>query len=293
MSNLGMDQFREIVVLFIPKMKSSKVEKSWLTVDTDSDFPIQNLPFGVFSLLTESHQLSPRIGVAIGDFILDLCASHQEGLFVGVLEFDTSIFCYASLNRFMSLHPRHWSATRRRLISLLIDDEIRGDKVIHNNPTLQAKVLLNRLQATMHLPATIGDYTDFYSSREHATNVGIMFRGPDNALQPNWLHLPVGYHGRSSSVVVSGADVVRPVGQILPPGASVPVFSKCQSLDFELEMAVFVGYSPDGSGHANRQGSCLDIDSASHHIFGAVLMNDWSARDIQAFEYVPLGPFTG
>jgi len=267
--------------------------KSWVSVDTNSDFPIQNLPFGVFSLKMESHQLCPRIGVAIGDFILDLFTLHQEGLFVGILDFDTSIFGDASLNRFMSLHPRYWSATRRRLISLLIDDEILGDKVIRSNPNLQAKVLLNRLQATMHLPATIGDYTDFYSSREHATNVGIMFRGPDNALQPNWLHLPVGYHGRSSSVVVSGADVVRPVGQILPPGASTPIFSKCQSLDFELELAVFVGYSPDGSGHANRMGSCLDIESASNHIFGAVLMNDWSARDIQAYEYVPLGPFTG
>lgn len=268
------------------------MKSSWINVDIDSDFSIQNLPFGIFSMKINEHNISPRVGVAIGDFILDLFALHQERL-LDSMDFDTSIFGDNSLNRFMSLHPRCWSATRCRIYSLLIDDEVLGDKVIRSNPILQAKVLVNRLQATMHLPAVIGDYTDFYSSREHATNVGIMFRGPDNALQPNWLHLPVGYHGRSSSVVVSGADVVRPVGQILPPGTSTPIFSKCQALDFELEIAAFVGYSPDGSDHANRMGSSLSIESATQHIFGVVLMNDWSARDIQSFEYVPLGPFTG
>lgn len=240
------------------------------------------MPFGVFS--TSS---SPaRCGVAIGDNVLDLTVLHQAGLLSG-LNFDASVLLQSTLNAFMELPRPCWQATRARLTALLaIDSE---DRRLRDNEALRSLALVKMSDVKMHLPATIGDYTDFYSSREHATNVGIMFRGKDNALQPNWLHLPVGYHGRASSVVISGTDVVRPSGQLQknkenPKEGST--YGPCRLLDFELEMAFFVG------GPENPLGNPISMENAEDRIFGMVLMNDWSARDIQAWEYVPLGPFT-
>lgn len=257
---------------------------SWVNVAADSHFPIQNLPFGIFSTITKPSW--PRPGVAIGDYVLDLNCLHNAGL-LNDLGFPSAILTEPTLNSFMGLERKHWRATRSRLQDLLgansTDDRLR------ENETLKSKALVPMEYVVMHVPAQIGDYTDFYSSREHATNVGIMFRGKDNALQPNWLHLPVGYHGRASSVVVSGSDVVRPSGQLQADAADPSkgsTYGPCRLLDFELEMAFFVG------GKANPLGRPLTIEEAEDRIFGVVVMNDWSARDIQAWEYVPLGPFT-
>jgi fumarylacetoacetase len=185
------------------------------------------------------------------------------------------------LNRFMSLGNQAWRETRSRIKDLLSN----SNPTLKDNTELRQKALVDRSKCIMHLPADIGDYTDFYSSRQHATNVGTMFRGKENALMPNWLHLPVGYHGRSSSVVVSGTDFRRPSGQSQPDETKPPVFGPCKLLDFELEMAFFVG-------PGNKLGEPILAKNAHEHIFGMVLMNDWSARDIQKWEYVPLGPFT-
>lgn len=256
--------------------------KSWISVSAESHFPIQNLPIGVFSTASSNF---PRSGVAIGDFVVDLLALHQCGALSG-LEFDTSVFGEPTLNSFMALTRPSWRALRARLTDLLQEG---GDDTMRNNESVKSQCLVNMADVQMHLPATIGDYTDFYSSREHATNVGTMFRGPDNALQPNWLHLPVGYHGRSSSIVISGTDVVRPSGQLQAHPTDEKqgsVYGPCKLLDFELEMAFFVG------GGGNPLGRPLTMAEAEDRIFGMVLMNDWSARDIQKWEYVPLGPFT-
>jgi len=256
---------------------------SWITVSPTSHFPIQNLPFGIFSTVTNSYR---RAGVAIGDFVLDLFALSNHGL-LDDLGFPSQMFGEPTLNSFMELERPAWRATRQRIHSLLSIEN--SDKRLSSNEALKAKALIPVSEAIMHMPAKIGDYTDFYSSREHATNVGIMFRGVDNALQPNWLHLPVGYHGRSSSVVISGTDVVRPQGQLQadkddPKKGSI--FGACRLLDFELEMGIFLG------GQGNPLGRPLTIAEAEDKIFGFVILNDWSARDIQAWEYVPLGPFT-
>ncbi|KAJ3356756.1 hypothetical protein GGF32_001387 [Allomyces javanicus] len=257
--------------------------KSFVPVAPTSHFPIQNLPFGVFS---DKANHGKRVGVAIGDLILDLAAVAQAGLFDGThVEYPAKqgVFNHDALNAFMSLGKPHWTATRNRVQHLLRDDVA----TLRDNAALRERVFVAQKDATMHLPAHIGDYTDFYASKEHATNVGIMFRGKENALMPNWTHLPVGYHGRASSVVVSGTPIRRPSGQRLPQkGATAPVFGPSVRLDYELEMAFLVG-----SG--NALGEPIPMEKANDHIFGVVVMNDWSARDIQAWEYVPLGPFLG
>ncbi|ORZ30162.1 fumarylacetoacetase-like protein [Catenaria anguillulae PL171] len=254
---------------------------SFIAVDPESHFPIQNLPFGIFS---DASNQTKRVGVAIGDFILDLSAVAWAGLFAGTpLEPHGAVFASPTLNAFMALGKPLWTATRNHVQSLLSAD----NPTLRDNQDLRSRVFVARATATMHLPVEIGDYTDFYASREHATNVGTMFRGKDNALMPNWLHLPVGYHGRASSVVVSGTPIRRPLGQRLPAkGATAPVFGASVRLDFELEMAFIVGTG-------NSLGEPVRMDKAEDHIFGVVVMNDWSARDIQAWEYVPLGPFLG
>ena len=254
---------------------------SWIPVNEESHFPIQNIPFGVFS----TPGSKPRVGTAIGDFVVDLSVLFSEGLFSD-LGFASNVFEESTLNSFMQLDKSVWTNTRSRLISLLA---VGGDNRLESNESLRARAIFPANHVTMHLPAHIGDYTDFYSSREHATNVGIMFRGVENALQPNWLHLPVGYHGRSSSVVISGTDVVRPSGQVQldkVDASKGSIFSPCKLLDYELEMGFFVG------GQGNPMGKPIKITEAENNIFGVVLLNDWSARDIQAWEYVPLGPFT-
>uniref|UniRef100_A0A6A7FMQ7 Fumarylacetoacetase n=2 Tax=Hirondellea gigas TaxID=1518452 RepID=A0A6A7FMQ7_9CRUS len=249
---------------------------SFIDIKAESDFSLQNLPYGVFSTCDNPRH---RIGVAIGDLILDL--SVVASLFDGPhLRDHQGVFKESTLNSFMSLGRASWDEVRQRLQVLLGSN----DATLRDDSDLRAKALVEQSKATMHLPATIGDYTDFYSSIHHATNVGTMFRGKENALMPNWRHLPVGYHGRASSVVVSGTPLHRPVGQTRPDDTKPPVFGPCKLLDFELEMAFF-------TGPPNKLGQPITMENAEDHMFGMVLMNDWSARDIQKWEYVPLGPF--
>jgi fumarylacetoacetase len=254
------------------------MKRSFVAVPPHSHFPLQNLPYGV----CRRRDGTRCIAVAIGDSILDLTALETLGwLDVPALR-GRRVFDSGTLNAFMAQGRTVWSAVRQRLQQLLDADE----PALRDNAELRARVLVPMSEVEMLLPADIGDYTDFYSSREHASNVGAMFRGPDKALQPNWLHLPVAYHGRSSSIIVSGADVRRPCGQSKPGSAAAPSYGPSNSLDFELEMAVFIG-------PGNKLGQPIPIAQAEEHLFGMVLLNDWSARDIQAWEYVPLGPFLG
>jgi fumarylacetoacetase len=250
--------------------------RSFIDVDPTSDFPIQNLPYGVFSIA----DTSPRVGVAIGNFVLDLAAIEAEGLLD--LGSNKGIFAQPSINAFMALGPKVWSSTRARISALLRHD----NPALRDNDALRARAVLPRKELALHLPLAVAGFADFYSSKEHATNVGIMFRGKDNALQPNWLHMPIGYNGRASTVVVSGTKVPRPRGQLKPPTAEVPSFGPCKRLDFELELGVVIG-------QASPMGGMLTEAQAEESIFGFTLLNDWSARDIQQWEYVPLGPFLG
>jgi len=250
---------------------------SWIPVPPSSNFPLENLPYGIFSTASEPQH---RIGVAIGDHILDL--SKISHLFDGPLLSDNqAVFQQPTLNGLMSLTRSCWVEARKRLTSLLSTTS----PTIRDNLQLKERCLVLQTEATMHLPAKIGDYTDFYSSLDHATNVGTMFRGKDNALMPNWKYLPVGYHGRASSVVVSGTPIRRPNGQTRPVDTEPPKFGPCRLMDFELEMAFFVG------GVTPAMGQPINMKNAEEHIFGMVVMNDWSARDIQKWEYIPLGPF--
>ncbi|XP_056267993.1 fumarylacetoacetase isoform X1 [Pseudoliparis swirei] len=262
----------------VERNTTAKEKMSFLKVDASSDFSFHNLPYGIFS--TPDHP-KRRIGVAIGDQILDL--SVIKSLFRGpVLSKHQDVFEQSTLNAFMALGYEAWREARRTLQGLLSANE----STLRDDVSLQSRAFVDQSASTMHLPADIGDYTDFYSSRDHATNVGTMFRGKENALMPNWLRLPVGYHGRASSVVVSGTPIRRPSGQMKPDQTKPPVFGPSKQLDIELEMAFFVG-------GGNQLGEPIPIEKAHEHIFGMVLMNDWSARDIQAWEYVPLGPFLG
>ena len=250
--------------------------RSFIPVDATSDFPIQNLPYGVFSTVALP---APRVGVAIGDYVLDLWELEQDSrLDVGPL----GMFSASTLNPFMALGPKVWSRTRARISELLRHD----NPELRDNDELRERALVPMAHARLHLPIAVSGYTDFYSSKEHATNVGVMFRGKDNALQPNWLHMPIGYNGRASTVVVSGTKVRRPRGQLKPPNAEHPGFGPCKRLDFELEMGAVIG-------QPSPMGEMLTEAQAEAMIFGFVLLNDWSARDIQQWEYVPLGPFQG
>lgn len=247
---------------------------SFIDVPASSDFPLENIPFGVF---IPSGEDRPRPGTAIGDHVVDLSIIEAEGLLdSGVAG---GVFGGTTLNAFMGAGKPVWRSVRARLQSLLSAD----NPELRDNAALRERAIHAAASVRMVLPASIGDYTDFYSSREHATNVGTMFRDPDNALLPNWLHLPVGYHGRASSVVVSGTDIRRPNGQTKPADGP-PVFGPSRLLDFELEMGFF-------TGPGNALGHPIPVEEATDHIFGFVLVNDWSARDIQKWEYVPLGPF--
>ncbi|MBT8399433.1 MAG: fumarylacetoacetase [Rhodothermia bacterium] len=248
---------------------------SFIPTPPESDFPIQNLPYGVF----RSAGAQRHVGVAIGDKIFDCTVAEEKGL-LGTPQASRRLFQDGSLNALMGAGQDTWRAVRVQLQGLLTTDS----RIREDSETL-GQLLVDRKSAAMLLPARIGDYTDFYSSKEHATNVGTMFRGKDNALQPNWLHLPVGYHGRASSIVVSGTPVKRPCGQ-LKPDDGPPVYGASRLLDYELETGFFIG-------PGNEMGTPLSIEEAESHIFGMILVNDWSARDIQKWEYVPLGPFLG
>ncbi len=251
--------------------------KSWLTVDKDSDFPIQNIPFGVF--LTK--EFITTIGTRIGNYAIDLGALHQLGYFKGI-PLTEDIFMQDTLNDFISDGRKTWRLVRNRIADIF---DLNNTE-LQNNTKDKEVVIFNMEDVEMLLPISIGDYTDFFSSKEHATNTGTMFRDPENALLPNWLHVPVGYHGRSSSIVVSGTEIYRPKGQTIAPNATQPTFGPSKLVDFELEMAFI-------TTDANHLGEPISIDQAEEYIFGMVLFNDWSARDIQKWEYVPLGPFLG
>lgn len=235
----------------------------------DTDFPLNNLPYGVFS--TDS--LEPRCGVAIGDMVVDMAALEAEDLVL--LHFEP-VFDVPYWNDVMDLGPKAWATLRARLIELLETDSPDQAKV--------APHLVPMEDIRLHLPLVVSEYTDFYAGKHHATNVGTMFRGAENALPPNWLHIPIGYNGRASTVVASGTDIHRPNGQLKAPDADAPTFGPCQRLDIELEMGAIVGTSTE-------MGDTISVAEADEMIFGYVLLNDWSARDIQAWEYQPLGPF--
>jgi fumarylacetoacetase len=250
---------------------------SWVQVPKDSDFTIYNLPFGVF----KNKRLSPRAGIAIGDKIVDLAVLHDEGFFADLSQLPHDIFLRESLNDFISLGK---SVTRR--VREIVQELLKEDNEALREHQIRGKAMVNRKEAQMLMPVKVGDYTDFYSSMEHATNVGTMFRDPDNALLPNWKHIPVGYHGRASSIIPSGVPIHRPKGQFKDPDQDLPQFGPSRRLDFELELAFI-------TGRQTKMGDSISTDEAEDFIFGFVLFNDWSARDIQAWEYVPLGPFLG
>lgn len=245
--------------------------RSWVSVPEHSDFPIQNLPFGIFRV----DGSYARAGVAIGDHILDLAVLQSAGL----IDIPQDTVRASSLNGLIALGKAVTVPLRNRLAELLSD----GNEELRNHEVAD-KALIKQSEAEMLMPVEVGDYTDFYSSIDHATNVGTMFRDPNNALLPNWKHLPVGYHGRASSIVVSGADIYRPKGQQMPADADAPVFGPSKLMDFELEVAFI-------TGKATELGESVSTAQAPDHIFGLVLFNDLSARDIQKWEYVPLGPF--
>ncbi len=248
------------------------MQTSWVRTAREPacDFPLQNLPFGVFSTAADP---APRVGVAVGDMIVDLAALGQD------LPDPGGSFRRPSLNRLIAQGPAHWRAVRQELKAMLAEGS-----ALARDASAQARVLVRQADATMHLPVEIGDYTDFYASRYHAQNVGALFRDPARALNPNWLEIPVGYHGRASSVVVSPTPVRRPCGQIKRPDSARPVLAPCERLDFELELGTIIGVP-------STLGERVGVAEAEAHIFGVVLLNDWSARDIQVWEAQPLGPF--
>jgi len=258
-------------------VKVDSNHSSWIQVDPKSDFPIQNLPFGIF----KTEALTPRVGVAIGNKIVDLKTLSVLG-YLKNLPFSTEDFDSNYLNGMMMKGKKAVSELRLRIYKLLLSDFPN----LRDNKNHVDQVLVGKTDATMLLPIKVGDYTDFYSSEQHAFNVGCLFRDPDNALLPNWKHIPVGYHGRSSSIIVSGEPIHRPKGQMKPPTADVPVFGASKLLDFELETIFYTFQGKPLGDH-------ITTEEADDYIFGMSLFNDWSARDIQGWEYVPLGPFLG
>ena len=251
--------------------------KSWVSVPENSDFPIQNLPFGIIG----NHILSKRVSARIGDYALDLKVLAELG-YLNDTGFDSSDFDAPFLNPMMKKGKLAVRGLRNRISELLLDSSTS----LQNNPSQIEQVLHLISAVEVSMPVEIGDYTDFYSSKEHATNVGMMFRDPANALLPNWLWIPVAYHGRASSIILSGQDIHRPKGQIKPSADEDPIFTASRQVDFELEMA-FITFN------GKPLGDSISTEEAESYIFGLCLFNDWSARDIQAWEYVPLGPFLG
>lgn len=248
--------------------------KSWVEGADESLFSLDNLPYGVFN---DSLQTAYRVGVAIGDFVLDLALLEQQGFLKHTVSHP--LFQCDTLNDFAAQGPQVWQSIRQQLQTLLSDHHT----AIRESSMLD-RVLLPRAQITMKMPFHTEAFTDFYASEHHASNVGKLFRGPENPLLPNWKYLPVGYHGRASTLFISGTSIRRPHGQIKLPDQDSPQYSPSKKLDFELEMGFFIGVG-------NPNGEPITVNHASQSIFGMVLLNDWSARDIQAFEYQPLGPF--
>jgi fumarylacetoacetase len=251
---------------------STKNKTSWINVSQDSDFTINNIPFGMYADNTVKH----RACTAIGDLIVDLYELAKAGL----INVNNNVFDTEFLNDFIALGKTQTNSVRARLINLLSEDNVE----LRANKSLCELALKKQSDVTLLMPIRIGDYTDFYSSIDHATNIGTMIRDPKNALMPNWKHLPVAYHGRASSVCVSGHRFHRPKGQQKPPDSELPVFGPTKALDIELETAFVIGKS-------TQMGESVSTSNADEYIFGMLLFNDWSARDIQTWEYVPLGPF--
>jgi fumarylacetoacetase len=249
--------------------------QSWVEVSPDSHFPIQNLPLGIFSTFKTP---KARVGVAIGDYVLDVAVLSEKGFLKG-LKIPASAFKQPFLNPLIALGKPTLRKLHQRLTELLE----KGNAMLLPH---QSDILVAMKDAVLHLPIQVGDYTDFYASKEHASHVGAMFRNPANPLPPNWLYLPIGYHGRASSIVVSGTDIYRPKGQIKVSEDAPPIFAPTQKLDFELEMGFVVGKN-------SELGQSISTHDAENYIYGMVLLNDWSARDIQRWEYQPLGPFLG
>lgn len=242
--------------------------KSWIEVDQNSDFPIQNIPFGIATINQNKVVVS-----RIANTVIDLSELYQLGMFED-MKLD-HVFDQNYLNSFLKKDKSCWRQVRNRISQIFQDINYKS----------KVQTALHPIDTViMEMPVKVGDYTDFYSSRQHAYNVGCMFRDPDNALLPNWLHIPVGYHGRASSIILSGQDIRRPKGQQMPVDATKPVFGPCKLLDFELEMAFI-------TGEGKPLGQQITVNEAENYIFGMVIFNDWSARDIQKWEYVPLGPF--
>lgn len=257
--------------------------KSWFPIPKSSHFSLANIPFGIISTPTKSN---PRPAVAIGEHVLDLQDFTANDGFSKLEDIELSVFAQPTLNAFAAL-GRSVHSKVREYIQNVFSESTSLAGVLKDKPSLQQTCLIRQSEVTMHLPMSIRDYTDFYVGKNHAFNVGCLFRGPDNALQPNYTHLPVGYHGRASSIVVSGTPITRPNGQILAnPQDPVkkPIFSPCRRMDYELELGAFLC-------KPNSMGKPIPISEAADHIFGLVLLNDWSARDVQMWEYVPLGPF--
>ncbi|MBN1338526.1 MAG: fumarylacetoacetase [Bacteroidales bacterium] len=259
-------------------MKKEKNNQSWLEIPANSEFSMLNIPFGVI----RNKFGKVRCATRIGDFAIDLNALADYSYFDDLDLSDITVFKQESLNAFIDLGRPAWKSVRKRIIEIFSP----GSEMLRHEPEEKDDVLHHISEVKELMPVFIRDYTDFYSSMQHAVNVGKMFRDPDKALLPNWKHIPVGYHGRASSIFVSGTRVHRPKGQILPAGSDTPLFGPTQSMDFELEMAFI-------SAHANKPGEPIPVEKAEDHIFGLVLFNDLSARDIQKWEYVPLGPFQG
>ncbi len=249
-----------------------------IKVDEDSGFSIQNLPFGVFS----TKDLTPRVCTRLGDKVIDLSYLESMGYFNKMFGDSSHIFDRGSLNKFMEKGYDTWKRFRFKLQNLL---DPSSSSSILSNSEIVSRTFFEMGRVTLHLPFEVGEFTDFYASKYHATNVGTIIRGAENALQENWVHVPIAYHGRASSVVLSGRNIKRPKGQIRPQGVDLPLFSPSKFLDYEFEMGVVIG-----SG--NNLGEPIKIGEAYKHIFGYVILNDWSARDIQGWEYKPLGPFT-
>lgn len=250
-------------------------KQSWVEIDPNSDFSIHNIPFGIFKKSDDKIQA----GSALGNYVIDLDYLHTQ-FFFDELKLPDDIFTQVTLNSFIGLGKKKTSAVRQRIIEIFSSD----NQEIQGHAEHKSICLMPMADVEMLMPVHVPNYTDFYSSIEHATNVGTMFRDPDNALFPNWKHLPVGYHGRASSIIVSGQDIKRPKGQSKAPDAAAPAFGPTKRLDFELEMAFI-------SCKETSMGTSINTEDAEEAIFGFVLFNDWSARDVQVWEYVPLGPF--
>jgi len=258
----------------MPEKTNDPALRSWVESAQGSLFPIQNLPIGIFS----TEQKTPRAGIAIGDYILDLAVCFDKG-FIKIEGVSENIFAKDSINSYLELGRTVWRSVRSQISNFLNAENA-------SNASYASEVLVLQADATMHLAMKIGDYTDFYSSLEHASNVGKIFRPNMEPLLPNWKHLPVGYHGRSNSIVISGTDFHRPNGQTMADGAEKPSFGPSKRMDIELEMAFVIGKS-------TKLGDCVKTQDAWEHVYGLALFNDWSARDLQKWEYVPLGPFLG